>query len=145
MLEDLKYVFQTKNDVIVLTSSGTGGMEAAVSNVLAPGEKAILLTAGRWGERWRGILKGFGVNVVSVEVPYGKAVPPAQLEEALAKHPDAVAVFATLSETGHRRRPRHRGVRQDRREDARRCSSWTGSAAWGRWSAARTTGTSTSA
>jgi serine---pyruvate transaminase len=99
VLGDLKYVYQTKNDVICLTSSGTGGMEAAVSNVLSPGKKAILLTAGRWGERWRGILKGFGVNVVSVEVPYGKAVQPAQLEEALAKNPDAVAVFATLSET----------------------------------------------
>src|SRR5262245_57265177 len=99
VLDDLKYVYQTKNDVIALTSSGTGGMEAAVSNVLAPGKKAILLTAGRWGERWRGIMKGFGMNVVSVEVPYGKAVQPAQLEEALAKNTDAVAVFATLSET----------------------------------------------
>ena len=60
VLADLKYVYQTANDVIVLTSSGTGGMEAAVSNVLAPGKKAILLTAGRWGERWRGVMKGFG-------------------------------------------------------------------------------------
>jgi aspartate aminotransferase-like enzyme len=99
MLEDLKYVYQTKNDVIALTSSGTGGMEAAVSNLLIPGQKAILLTAGRWGERWRGVMKGFGINIVSVEVPYGKAVQPAQLEEALAKNPDTVAVFSTLSET----------------------------------------------
>ena len=99
VLADLKYVYQTNNDVLCLTSSGTGGMEAAVSNLLAPGKKAILLTAGRWGERWRGVMKGFGVNIVSVEVPYGKAVQPAQLEEALGKHPDAVAVFATLSET----------------------------------------------
>ena len=99
VLADLKYVYQTTNDVICLTSSGTGGMEAAVSNLLAPGKKAILLTAGRWGERWRGIMKGFGINVVSVEVPYGKAVQPAQLEEALAKNPDTVAVFSTLSET----------------------------------------------
>lgn len=99
VLEDLKYVYQTRNDVLCLTSSGTGGMEAAVSNLLATGKKAILLTAGRWGERWRGIMKGFGINVVSIEVPYGKAVQPAQLEEALAKNPDAVAVFSTLSET----------------------------------------------
>jgi serine---pyruvate transaminase len=99
VLEDLKYVYQTNNDVICLTSSGTGGMEAAVSNLLAPGKKAILLTAGRWGERWRGIMKGFGITVVSVEVPYGKAVQPAQLEDALAKNPDTVAVFSTLSET----------------------------------------------
>src|SRR5262245_1301930 len=99
VLTDLKYVYQTQNDVICLTSSGTGGMEAAVSNLLSPGKKAILLTAGRWGERWRGIMKGFGINVVSVEVPYGKAIQPAQLEEALARNPDAVAVFTTLSET----------------------------------------------
>lgn len=99
VIEDLKYVFQTKNDVIVLTSSGTGGMEAAVSNVLSPGQKAILLTAGRWGERWRGVLKGFGINIIVVEVPYGKAVQPEQLEQALSQHPDAVAVFSTLSET----------------------------------------------
>jgi aspartate aminotransferase-like enzyme len=99
VVEDLKYVFQTTGTVMVITSSGTGGMEAAVSSTLAPGQKAILCTAGRWGERWKGILKAFGVNTVLIEVPYGKAVQPAQLEEALAKNPDAVAVFATLSET----------------------------------------------
>ena len=97
--EDLKYVFQTRQPVFTLTSSGTGGMEAAVSSCLAPGEKVILLTAGRWGERWRGILKAHGANVVAVEVPYGKAVTPDQLADALGKNPDAKAVFATLSET----------------------------------------------
>jgi serine---pyruvate transaminase len=99
VLEDLKYVFQTKNSVIVLTASGTGGMESAVSNVLQPGSKVILLTAGRWGERWRGILKAFGANIVAVEVPYGKAVQPEQLEKALAENPDTAAVYSTLSET----------------------------------------------
>lgn len=97
--EDLKYVFQTAQPVLTLTSSGTGGMEAAVVNTLAPGEKAILLTAGRWGERWRGILKAYGANTVAVEVPYGKAVTPDLLEKALAQNPDAKAVLATLSET----------------------------------------------
>ena len=99
VMEDLKYVFQTKNMVIVLTSSGTGGMEAAVSNTLAAGDKAILLTAGRWGERWRGILKAFGADIVVVEAPYGKAIPPNDLEAALKQHRDAKAVFTTLSET----------------------------------------------
>lgn len=97
--EDLKYVFQTSQPVFTLTSSGTGGMEAAVSSCLAPGEKVILLTAGRWGERWRGILKAHAANVVAVEVPYGKVVTPDQLADALGKNPDAKAVFATLSET----------------------------------------------
>jgi serine---pyruvate transaminase len=99
VMEDLRYVFQTKNAVIVLTSSGTGGMEAAVANAVAPGQKAILLTAGRWGERWRGLLKAFGAETIVIEVPYGKAVQPVQLEEALSRHPDTVAVFTTLSET----------------------------------------------
>jgi serine---pyruvate transaminase len=97
--EDLKYVFQTAQPVYTLTCSGTGGMEAAVAATLAAGEKAILCTAGRWGERWRGILKAFGANVVAVEAPYGQAVTPEMLAGALAAHPDARAVFATLSET----------------------------------------------
>src|SRR5205823_1581186 len=86
--EDLKYVFQTANPVFTLTCSGTGGMEAAVSSTLAAGEKAILLTAGRWGERWRGVLKAFGVHIVAVEVPYGKAVTPEMLADALGKNPE---------------------------------------------------------
>jgi aspartate aminotransferase-like enzyme len=97
--EDLKYVFQTAQPVFTITASGTGGMEAAVSNTLAAGEKAILCTAGRWGERWRGILKAFGANIVPVEVPYGKAVTPEMVSQALGANPDAKAVFATLSET----------------------------------------------
>ncbi len=97
--EDLKYVFQTANPVFTLTSSGTGGMESAVSSCLAAGEKVILLTAGRWGERWRGVLKGHGANIVTVEVPYGKAVTPEMAEAAVKANPDAKAVFATLSET----------------------------------------------
>ena len=97
--EDLKYVFQTANPVFTITSSGTGGMESAVSSCLAPGEKVILLTAGRWGERWRGVLKAHGANIVAVEVPYGKAVTPAMVETAVKADPDAKAVFATLSET----------------------------------------------
>lgn len=99
MTEDLKYVFQTANTVLTLTSSGTGGMDAAVSSSLAAGDKAILLTAGRWGERWRGVLKAYGINIVAVEVPYGKAVTPEMLDAALKANPDAKAVLATLSET----------------------------------------------
>ncbi|HET6573170.1 MAG TPA: alanine--glyoxylate aminotransferase family protein [Fimbriiglobus sp.] len=99
VVEDLKYVYRTTQPVYTLTCSGTGGMESAVSSSLAVGEKAILLTAGRWGERWRGILKAYAANIVAVEVPYGKAVQPEQLEKALAANPDAKAVFATLSET----------------------------------------------
>jgi len=97
--EDLKYVFQTANPVVTITSSGTGGMESAVNSTLAAGEKVILLSAGRWGERWKGVLKAHGANIVMVEVPYGKAVTPEMLDAALKANPDTKAVFATLSET----------------------------------------------
>lgn len=96
---DLQYVFQTKNPVAILTSSGTGGMEAAVANTLAPGDKAICLISGRWGERWRNLCKAFGAESINVTVPYGDAVSPEQLQKALADHPNAKVVFATLSET----------------------------------------------
>src|SRR5438132_417676 len=99
VLQDLRYVFQTRNPVVPLTSSGTGGLEAAVVNCLAPGSKAICLIAGRFGERWRSLCKAFGVEAVSVTVPPGQSVQPEQLARALAEHPDAAAVCATLSET----------------------------------------------
>src|ERR1700751_2372681 len=83
VLADLQYVFQTKNPIIPLTSSGTGGLEAAIANALPPGSKAICLIAGRFGERWRSICKAFGVEAVSVTVPYGQAVQPEQLAQAL--------------------------------------------------------------
>jgi serine---pyruvate transaminase len=99
VVEDLKYVFQTKQPVMVLTSSGTGGMEAAVINTLSPGDKAILLLCGRWGERWRNICKVHGIEFIAVEVPYGQSNKPEQLEAALKQHPDAKAVFTTFCET----------------------------------------------
>lgn len=99
VLQDLQYVFQTGNPVIPLTSSGTGGLEAALVNCVPPGAKAICLSAGRFGERWRHLCQAFGIEPVSVTVPYGQAVQPEQLARALADHPDAVAVCATLSET----------------------------------------------
>jgi aspartate aminotransferase-like enzyme len=99
VLADLQYVFQTRNPIIPLTSSGTGGLEAAVANCLPPGSKAICLVAGRFGERWRNLCTAFGVKPVVVSVPWGQSVRPEQLSGALAEHPDATAVCATLSET----------------------------------------------
>lgn len=99
VLDDLQYVFRTKNAIIPLTSSGTGALEAAVANCLPPESKAICLIAGRFGERWRNLCKAFGVEAISVTVPNGHAVQPEQLAQALKAHPDAVAVCSTLSET----------------------------------------------
>ncbi|MFQ3652325.1 MAG: alanine--glyoxylate aminotransferase family protein, partial [Gemmataceae bacterium] len=96
---DLQYVFQTTASVLTLTASGTGGMEAALVNTVPPGGKVIGLIAGRWGERWRHIARAFGHAFISVEVPYGEAVPPEALEAALRQHPDTLAVCCTLCET----------------------------------------------
>jgi aspartate aminotransferase-like enzyme len=105
-LEDLQYIFRTQNPILPLTASGTGAMEAAISCTVPPGGKVICLVSGRWGERWRNICKAFGADVVNVTVPYGEPVRPAQLAEALERHPDAVAVCSTLCETAT-------GVRND--------------------------------
>ncbi|MSR31518.1 MAG: alanine--glyoxylate aminotransferase family protein [Gemmataceae bacterium] len=99
VLEDLKYVYCTKNLVLPLTCSGTGAMEASVCNTAPPGSKAICLIAGRWGERWRNISKAFGITPIEITVPYGKSVDPSQLENALKEHPEAEIVCSTLSET----------------------------------------------
>jgi aspartate aminotransferase-like enzyme len=99
VLQDLQYVFQTKHPVIILTSSGTGGLEAAVANSIPAGAKALCLSAGRFGERWKSICKAFGIKAIEVTAPYGQAIPPEQLAQALKEHPDAVAVCTTLSET----------------------------------------------
>src|SRR5712692_10181851 len=99
VLKGLQYVFQTSQTIVPLTSSGTGALEAAVVNTLPPKNKAICLIAGRFGERFRNICKAFDVETVNVTVPDGQAVQPEQLAKALADHPKAAAVLATLSET----------------------------------------------
>ncbi len=99
VLKGLQHVFQTRQSIIPLTSSGTGGLEAAIVNTLLPKSKAICLIAGRFGERFRNICKAFDVETVNVVVPDGQAVSPEQLAKALADHPNAAAVLATLSET----------------------------------------------
>ncbi len=99
VLQGLQHVFQTRQSVIPLTSSGTGGLEAAIVNTLPPKSKAICLIAGRFGERFRNICKPFEVETINIVVPDGQAVQPEQLAKALTDHPDAAAVLATLSET----------------------------------------------
>src|ERR671934_2209904 len=71
-LADLKQFIGTQNDVIVLASSGTGAMEAAVSNLTSPGDKVLVLTAGKFGERWRELATAYGCAVELVSAPYGE-------------------------------------------------------------------------
>jgi serine---pyruvate transaminase len=99
VLQGLKYVFQTQNDVLVLTSSGTGAMEAAVASVVPRGGKAIVLESGKFSERWRLLCEAFGIEVVRYEVPWGEAFEADEVARLLRQHPDAAAVYATLSES----------------------------------------------
>src|SRR5258708_26891580 len=78
-LDGLKYYFNTKNDVIVFSSSGTGAMEGAISNLLSPGERVLIGTAGKFGERWVELAKAYGIESVVGEAPYGNPVPVAHM------------------------------------------------------------------
>ncbi|ANQ53244.1 class V aminotransferase [Thermosipho affectus] len=98
-LNELKYLFQTENKVYTLLSSGTGALEAAITNLLNPNDKAIIVEAGKFGERWREIAERYNINIVSIKLEWGEAVTPEQIKEAIEKHPDAKAVFTTYSET----------------------------------------------
>ena len=97
--EDLKYLLQTENNVQVITSSGTGAMEAAVANVVNPGDKVIVASIGHFGNRWKSIAKAYGAEVIMVEEEWGTALKPENLKKALDENKDAVAVFTTHNET----------------------------------------------
>jgi len=97
--EGLKYVFGTKEDVFILTSSGSGAMETAVINTLNPGDKVITLSGGKFGERWGKICRAYGVEVREIELEWGELFSKEQLAEELKALPETKAVFATLSET----------------------------------------------
>jgi aspartate aminotransferase-like enzyme len=97
--EDLKYVFQTKNDVLMLASSGTGAMEAAVTNCMKKGDKAIVVNGGKFGERWGKICKAYGIDVIELTVEWGKAVEVEAVKKALDENQGVGAVFVQASET----------------------------------------------
>ena len=99
VLTDLKELMGTANDVLVLVASGTGAMEASITNCFSPGDRVIVCSAGKFGERWAEITKAYGLNVVVLEEPYGKFVRADALEKALAANPDTKGVFVQASET----------------------------------------------
>jgi aspartate aminotransferase-like enzyme len=98
-LEGLKYAFQTANDVLILSCSGSGGMEAAMVNLVPRGGKALVLESGKFAERWRLIAERYGIEVVRYELPWGEAFEAAEVQRLLKQHTDVVAVFSTLQET----------------------------------------------
>ncbi|MGD0871504.1 MAG: alanine--glyoxylate aminotransferase family protein [Bryobacteraceae bacterium] len=98
-LADLKEVMATANDVLLFAASGTGAMDASVSNLFSRGDKVIVCCAGKFGERWAEIAKAYGLDANVLAVPYGQVVSPALVEAALAAEPAAKAVFVQASET----------------------------------------------
>ena len=97
--EGLKWLFGTKNEVLIFTSSGTGAMEGAITNILSPNDKVIVVRSGKFGERWTNICNAYGVNAVNVDVPWGENVDPADIDKALKANPDAKAVYVHATET----------------------------------------------
>ncbi len=97
--EKIKMVFQTKNDVFILTNSGTGGLEAAIANTVNPGDRVLALITGNFGERFANIARAYGANVEEINFGWGKDVDLRAVEEKLAERPDYKVVLATQNET----------------------------------------------
>jgi aspartate aminotransferase-like enzyme len=102
VLADMKEFIGTRNDVLVLACSGTGVMEASVSNLTSPGDKVLVLTAGKFGERWTGLAKAFGCKVEVLTAPYGETFSLNDIRAKLTPDVRVVFVQATESSTGAR-------------------------------------------
>jgi len=97
--DKLKILFQTQNDIFLLTGSGTGGLEAAAVNVLSPGDKVLSVSIGVFGERFASIAQQFGAEIVPLKFEWGKAADPDAVRQALKANPDVKAVLITHNET----------------------------------------------
>ena len=95
----LKWLYQTKNDVLILCSTGTGGMVGAVNNFFSPGDKVITVNGGKFGERWTKICKAYGLQAEEIIVEWGYAVKPETIEAKLKNDPSIKGVFVQASET----------------------------------------------
>ncbi len=101
-LENLRYFFNTQNDVLIFSSSGTGAMEGAIANLLSPGDRVLVGTAGKFGERWLELAAAYGIRAVKVEAPYGHPLEVEEIKKRLETDGPFRAVFvqATESSTG---------------------------------------------
>ena len=98
-LTRLRDVYRTQNDVLMFTASGTGAFESAVANLTTPGDRQLVLSAGNFGERWAGMVKAFGAELVHVQLEWGETPEPDDLRAALAAAGDVRVVYLTHSET----------------------------------------------
>jgi len=94
-----KRVFKTKNDLLLLTSSGTGGLESAVANLVSPGDEVVVALCGNFGERFAALAAAYGAEVVRLEFEWGRPVDPDDLAAVLQRHPKAQVVLLTHNET----------------------------------------------
>jgi aspartate aminotransferase-like enzyme len=99
VLANMKEVLGTSTDLLIFCASGTGAMDASVSNLFSRGDKVIVCTAGKFGERWVEIAKAYGLEAIVLEAPYGGVVTPDRVREALAANPTVRGVFVQASET----------------------------------------------
>ncbi|HEX9576545.1 MAG TPA: alanine--glyoxylate aminotransferase family protein [Myxococcales bacterium] len=97
--EGLQWLYQTKEDVLVFASSGTGAMEAAFVNFLRKGDSVVVVDGGKFGERWAKFAKAYGVNAVTLKCEWGTAVDPAAVDKALRENPAIKAVFVQANES----------------------------------------------
>ena len=97
--EDLKYIFQTKQDVLILAASGTGAMEGSITNLFSPGDEVVVVNGGKFGERWGKISEAYGLKVHWLNVEWGKAVDPKEIKKALDANPKIKGVLMQASET----------------------------------------------
>ena len=97
--QGLKTLFGTSGDVLMLASSGTGAMEAAVSNLFSPGDKVLIVNGGKFGERWSNIANAFGLESIEIKVEWGQAVKVDEVAKQLKLHPDIHGVMIQASET----------------------------------------------
>ncbi len=97
--EDAKILFQTKQDVMILASTGTGGMEGCITNLFSPGDKVLVVNGGKFGERWGKISETYGLVPVWLKVEWGQAANPADIKALLDKEPDIKAILIQASET----------------------------------------------
>ncbi len=96
---DLKYLFQTEQEVLMFAATGTGAMEGAVANTLSPGDTAIVVDGGKFGERWAELCQVYGINVDLIKVEWGYAVNPQEVAQRLNANPAIKAVFVQANET----------------------------------------------
>ena len=97
--ELLKWLFETKNPVLTLTATGTGAMDATVTNLFSPGDEVVVVNAGKFGERWTKIAKAYGIIVREIKVDRGQGLDVSILEKTVATYPEVKAVLFQASET----------------------------------------------